>query len=89
LLFFGQFKNSVATALQRLPDDNHRHHRLDGRQARSRSDALCPIPYWWNMSLKEMKLATFNARVETAETKPMFRVGPVLKCVVKSCAGVG
>jgi putative SOS response-associated peptidase YedK len=31
------------------------------------------IPYWWNKPLKEMKLATFNARAETVATKPMFR----------------
>jgi putative SOS response-associated peptidase YedK len=31
------------------------------------------IPYWWNKPLKEMRLATFNARAESVETKPMFR----------------
>lgn len=31
------------------------------------------IPSWWNKSLKKMNLATFNARVETVEQKPMFR----------------
>jgi putative SOS response-associated peptidase YedK len=31
------------------------------------------IPYWWNKPLKEMKMATFNARAETVATKPMFR----------------
>ena len=32
------------------------------------------VPYWWNKSLKEsMKLASFNARVETVATKPFFR----------------
>jgi putative SOS response-associated peptidase YedK len=31
------------------------------------------IPYWWNKPLKEMRLATFNARAETVATKPMFR----------------
>lgn len=31
------------------------------------------IPAWWSKSLKEMKLATFNARVETVESKPMFK----------------
>src|ERR1700750_1632142 len=32
------------------------------------------VPYWWNKSLKEsMKLASFNARVETVTTKPFFR----------------
>jgi putative SOS response-associated peptidase YedK len=31
------------------------------------------IPRWWNKPLKELKLATFNARAETVETKPFFR----------------
>jgi putative SOS response-associated peptidase YedK len=31
------------------------------------------IPAWWNKPLKEMRLATFNARAETVATKPMFR----------------
>jgi putative SOS response-associated peptidase YedK len=31
------------------------------------------IPMWWNKPLKEMKLATFNARAETVTTKPIFR----------------
>lgn len=31
------------------------------------------VPSWWNKPLKEMKLATFNARAETVAEKPMFR----------------
>ncbi len=32
------------------------------------------VPYWWQKCLKEsMKLASFNARVETVTTKPFFR----------------
>jgi putative SOS response-associated peptidase YedK len=31
------------------------------------------IPSWWSKPLKEMKLATFNARAETVATKLMFR----------------
>ena len=31
------------------------------------------IPRWWSKSLKEAKIATFNARAETVETKPFFR----------------
>src|SRR5919197_2173708 len=31
------------------------------------------VPGWWNKSLKDIKLATFNARAESAATKPFFR----------------
>jgi putative SOS response-associated peptidase YedK len=31
------------------------------------------VPGWWKKPLKELKLATFNARVETVATKPFFR----------------
>jgi putative SOS response-associated peptidase YedK len=31
------------------------------------------IPFWWNKPSKELRLATFNARVETVSTKPFFR----------------
>ena len=30
------------------------------------------VPYWWSKPLKEMRLATFNARVETVATKRFF-----------------
>src|ERR1700689_5066275 len=33
----------------------------------------CLVPGWWNKPLKELKLATFNARAETAAEKPFFR----------------
>ena len=33
------------------------------------------VPSWWSKPLKELKLATFNARAETVAEKPMFR-GP-------------
>jgi hypothetical protein len=36
------------------------------------------IPYWWNKPLKEMRLATFDARAETVATKPMFRRIPTI-----------
>ena len=29
--------------------------------------------YWWNKPLKELRLATFNARIETVTSKPFFR----------------
>jgi putative SOS response-associated peptidase YedK len=31
------------------------------------------IPGWWKKPLKELRLATFNARAETIAEKPMFR----------------
>jgi putative SOS response-associated peptidase YedK len=31
------------------------------------------VPSWWKKSLKEMKVATFNARAETVTEKSMFR----------------
>jgi putative SOS response-associated peptidase YedK len=31
------------------------------------------VPWWWNKPLKELRMATFNARAETVTTKPVFR----------------
>jgi putative SOS response-associated peptidase YedK len=31
------------------------------------------VPWWWSKPLKELRMATFNARSETVETKPVFR----------------
>jgi putative SOS response-associated peptidase YedK len=31
------------------------------------------VPYWWSKPLRELKLATFNARAETVTEKPFFR----------------
>jgi putative SOS response-associated peptidase YedK len=31
------------------------------------------VPFWWTGALKSLRLSTFNARVETVETKPFFR----------------
>lgn len=31
------------------------------------------VPSWWSKPLKELKLATFNARAETVDKKPFFR----------------
>ena len=33
------------------------------------------VPFWWSKPLKELRLATFNARLETVTTKPFFREG--------------
>lgn len=31
------------------------------------------VPSWWKKTIKELKIATFNARAETVAEKPMFR----------------
>ena len=31
------------------------------------------VPWWWGKPLKELRMATFNARTETVETKPVIR----------------
>jgi putative SOS response-associated peptidase YedK len=31
------------------------------------------VPWWWSKPLKELRMATFNARAETVETKSVFR----------------
>ncbi|MGE5536319.1 MAG: SOS response-associated peptidase [Acidobacteriota bacterium] len=31
------------------------------------------VPAWWSKQLKELKLATFNARAETVQERPFFR----------------
>jgi putative SOS response-associated peptidase YedK len=31
------------------------------------------VPWWWSKPLKELRMATFNARTEAVETKPVFR----------------
>ena len=31
------------------------------------------VPRWWSKTIKDVKMATFNARAETVDTKPFFR----------------
>jgi putative SOS response-associated peptidase YedK len=31
------------------------------------------VPRWWSKPVKELRVATFNARAETVDTKPFFR----------------
>jgi putative SOS response-associated peptidase YedK len=31
------------------------------------------VPWWWSKPLRELRMATFNARAETVTTKPVFR----------------
>src|SRR5262249_17912422 len=31
------------------------------------------VPWWWRNPLKELRMATFNAREKPVETKPVFR----------------
>ncbi len=51
---------------------------VDTVLVRNGSRVLAPmrwglVPWHWKKPLKALKLATFNARVETVATKPMFR----------------
>jgi putative SOS response-associated peptidase YedK len=43
----------------------------DGRELQQMRWGI--IPAWWSKPIKEMKMATFNARAETVDTKPMFK----------------
>jgi putative SOS response-associated peptidase YedK len=63
-----------AAELQRLPDGPSRcdpPERGWKRELQQMRWGL--VPFWWTKPLKELRLATFNARVETVETKPFFR----------------
>lgn len=44
---------------------------FDGRQLVVMRWGL--VPGWWSKPLKELRLATFNARAETVQEKPLFR----------------
>jgi putative SOS response-associated peptidase YedK len=52
--------------------DGPRGRRARG-QPRAGADALGTGAYWWNKPLKELRLATFKARIERVTTKPFFR----------------
>ena len=45
----------------------------DGRGFRFEEMRWGLVPFWWDRPLKELKLATFNARADTVDTKPFFR----------------
>ncbi len=40
------------------------------------------VPSWWSKPLKELKLATFNARSETVTTKPFFGPFKRRRCLI-------
>jgi len=61
------------SAVQCLPDRSGGCCRSERRRARACGDALGPGAFWWSKPLKELRLATFNARVETVTTRPFFR----------------
>lgn len=42
------------------------------------------VPAWWKKPLKEMKMATFNARAETVTEKPMFRSAFKNRCIISA-----
>jgi putative SOS response-associated peptidase YedK len=55
--------------------------QIDAVIGREGARALVPmrwglVPSWWSKPLNEMKLATFNARVETVTQKPMWHDAP-------------
>ena len=49
---------------------------VDRRGGQARVWSPCAgawCPYWWSKPLKELRMATFNARAEMVEAKPFFR----------------
>ena len=60
------------------PDTHLPDHNVDAVIDLEGTRQLVPmrwgmIPNWWSKPLKELRLATFNARAETVAQKPMFR----------------
>jgi putative SOS response-associated peptidase YedK len=48
-----------------------------------------PIPRLWSKTSKEAKIATFNARAETIETKPFFRDAlKRTRCLIPMCRAI-
>ena len=44
------------------------------------------VPWWWSKPLKELRMATFNARAETVDTKPVFRDAfKRTRCLIPMC----
>ena len=46
------------------------------------------IPRWWSKTIKDAKMATFNARAETIETKPFFRDAFKARAALSQCLGI-
>jgi putative SOS response-associated peptidase YedK len=77
--------DSISELYQVLPGPNFQPRfnicpttTIDTILAREGKRELVPmrwglVPSWWKKPIKEFKLATFNARVETVAEKPFFR----------------
>jgi putative SOS response-associated peptidase YedK len=63
--------SQYAAELQRQPDGPRGYRCRGSRELVQMCWGL--VPYWWNKPPKELRLATFNARIETVTTKPLFR----------------
>jgi putative SOS response-associated peptidase YedK len=54
-------------------DYDYRYGRRPERRPSAHTHAMGLVPSWWSKTLRELKLATFNARAETVAEKPFFR----------------